>query len=122
MIERRLARVGLAVHQRQDPRDGIGRGVRAIMVFRFDRGAEESAFAELRAVAEIGLEQRRTLRILLAAGDRETSALGRVVEDDVDDSRHRIRAVLRGRAVAEHFDAAHSVGRDQVDIDWGRTA
>ena len=38
------------------------------------------------------------------------------IHDEVDDARHGVRAVGRGGAAGQHFDALHDGRRDDVDV------
>ncbi len=54
---------------------------------------------------------------MTAGGGGEIAALGRGVEDEVDDPGNRIRPILGGGTVAQHFDPADRIGGEQIEID-----
>ena len=70
------------------------------------------------APAAVGLDRRA----VLAVSDAGRAALAVVAQLDVDHARQRIRAVLRRRAVTQHFDALDRGQRDRVQVDGRRAA
>ena len=62
----------------------------------------------------------RTATILAVALTRfcgEAAAFGIVLEDDVDDARDRVGAILRCSAVSQHFDLLDCAGRNEVEVN-----
>src|SRR4028119_1342708 len=59
------------------------------------------------------------MRLTSTAAEARAAA---VRELEVDPARDRVRSVLGGGAVAQHFDAAERDGGDEIDVDGSRAA
>src|SRR5205814_2330566 len=75
---------------------------------------DESAFAELGAQIERTRQDLAVALIILACGGAGGAALVVILEDDVDDAGDRVRAILGGSAVFEHFDTLDRSRRNEV--------
>ena len=95
-------------------RSGVGVG-------EFGEQDQAAVIAQRQAAARAHLAGTAiALRIAgIANGDL---AAGFVFQDDVDDAGNRIGAVLRRRAIAQHFDALDRAGRNLRQIGGLRTA
>ena len=75
---------------------------------------------EQRVAVVDALAGRLEVRAVLSPARRRLAALVRVLQHDVDDARNRIGAVLRARAVAQHFDPLDRADRNAVEVDRAR--
>ena len=88
------------------------------LVAVFGGDAQPAAFA-----AQRNAEIRRALPLPaitggeLAAAELHVATLGTLLQDDVDHAGKRVGAVLRGGAIAQHFDVVDRRQRDRVEID-----
>jgi len=87
----------------------------------FGGHVEETAVAELRAGVERGAPLVAVALVGGAVLRVDAHAVGVIVEQHVDHAGDGVGAVLRGRAVAQHFHALDRGGRDQAVIDRLRT-
>ncbi|MNL45328.1 hypothetical protein D3C87_1679670 [compost metagenome] len=59
--------------------------------------------------------------VVLTIGQVSGTAGRRRLEDHVDHPGNRVRAVLRRRAIGQHFDPFHGGNRDQPEVGGGGT-
>ena len=121
--------LGVAVAQalrdawRIDARRVQAGAVGLVALARFDRQVQVAAVAAQREAAagagRVGVAIAFIGRAGAGADDAVAHAL---LEDDVDDARDRVRPVLGGGAVAQHFDRLDRRQRDRVDVGAGRAA
>ncbi len=101
------------------------RPVGALAVLHVATEMEEAVVAERQAlvgadgdglavgdVAAVG----RELRVVGADGDGRGAARGRALEAEVDHAGHRVAAVLRAGAVAQHLDGVDGRGGQRIDV------
>ena len=103
--------------------------VGALVVLQFQADAQEAALvaqhgADLGAgVAGLaigdGAVDRLEVGVVGAEAGFERAAFGRVIQDHVDHAGHRIGAVQRTGAIAQHLDALDRADRDRVEVDRG---
>ena len=131
-----VAHVGIAVTRR----DGRSRhavvevaAAGGIAIAIFGRQGEEPFAAERQAHPARSRGRRAVILVARAAfgvdvgvvpaiGEGRVAAFARLAQAQVDHARDRIRTVLRGGAVAQHFDRLDGGQRDRVQIDGGRAA
>ena len=114
-VERGFARVGLAAHQRVLLARVQAGAVGGAAVAVFGRKRDEQALVAHRS--EGAQVHQFAVALLVFAVARVEAALGAgALEHDVDDAGDGVGAVLRGRAVAQHFDAGDGVGRDGIEV------
>ena len=82
---------------------------------RADAGADLAGEEAGLAVGD-GAIDRLDIRVMGAKARLPLPALGRVIEDHVDDAGNRVRSVERPGAVAQHFDALDRADRDRVEV------
>lgn len=84
---------------------------------------DEAVAAQCQALADAGAAAVAIGAVdVLPPQDVGLAAVGIGFEQDVDDAGDRIRAVLRGGAVAQHLDVIHRRDRDQAHVHRHRTA
>ena len=83
-------------------------------------GVEERLSARGLQAGDVG--DAGKLGLVAAIARRRTSARRCLFQLDVDDAGDRVRAVLRRRTVAQHFDALDRERRDGVQVDCRRAA
>ncbi len=106
-----------------DARSAVRSGANAVVVVAVvDAQVQKSAVLAERGSDVPRLPPRESVAlVVLTCGGLHTATVVLRFEDDVDDTRDSVRAVLRGCAVLQNLDAVDGAERDEIEVDEGQT-
>ena len=93
------------------------RAVRPPTVQVFAGDVEVAAFADVEAEVGVGLHLLAVARACHARLNVADQRVGLTLENDVDDTRDGVRAILRRGAISQHLDPLNRRRRDRVQVD-----